>query len=251
MILDPSIYVGDTRKLIPLMPDGFANLTLIDPPYGKVVHYEWDKQIVDEFVARELVRTLAPNGSLYICCGEGERSDSYSYFKELFSSLLTFKDHITVSKERGIGNRKGWMYAREEIQWWVKNPKDFVWNVDAQYSTERRKRDGNGPVKPGQNGKERRSPFKRLTNVWTDISFMTADVVQRQKIHPTPKPVKLFERIIRSHTKPGDMVFDCYAGVMTTWEACRRLERKCCTIELDRNSVVQGLEFFGGYGIYN
>ena len=238
------IVVGDTLKLIDYLPFGFAHLIFIDPPYGEVVDADWDKWIITDSVAKQIVDRITSNGSMYICCGEGELSDSYSLAKKTFSKHLHFKDHITIGKERGNGNKKGWMYAREEMIWAVKDKSNFVWNEDAQYSTERRKRDGDGPVKPGQDGKERKSPYKRLTNVWTDISFMTPDVVQRQKFHLTPKPVKLIERVILAHTKPGDIVFDCFAGAMTTWEACRRTGRRFVGVELSMEHVVKGIEYF-------
>lgn len=242
------IVVGDSFKLIDYLPFSFASLIFIDPPYGRVVDIAWDKVRLEDFFTKtfsiKLTRRMNDAGSLYVCCGEGEKSDSYSHFKSIFGDRLHFKDHITISKERGIGNRKGWMYAREEMQWWVYDNDSFIWNEDAQYSTERRKRDGNGPIKPGQDGKERKSPYKRLTNVWADISFMTPDVVLRQKFHKTPKPVKLIERVILAHTKPGDIVFDCFAGAMTTWEACRRTGRRFVGIELSMDHVVKGIEYF-------
>lgn len=240
------VYVGDTRELIESLPSSFANLIFIDPPYMGVVDASWDNEtpVIDDFIVEQLARVLAPTGALYVCCGIGEKSNSYDYFKRLFNKHLVFKDHITLAKDRGIGNRRGLMYAREEMLFYVKDPKNFVWNTDAQYSKERRKRDGKGPMKLGQNGKPRLSEFKRLTNVWTDVSFMTTDVVQRQKYHPTPKPVKLVERVIALHTKRGDTVFDCYAGVMTTWEACRRTGRRSISIEINRDYVELGMAFF-------
>lgn len=51
--------------------------------------------------------------------------------------------------------------------------------------------------------------------------------------HPTEKPQKLLEALIRDFTKPGDVIVDPFAGSFAVAQACKRLGRKCIAIELD------------------
>jgi DNA modification methylase len=51
--------------------------------------------------------------------------------------------------------------------------------------------------------------------------------------HPSQKPVALFERPIRNHVYPGEIVFDPFLGSGTTLIAAERSQRRCFGIEID------------------
>ena len=52
-------------------------------------------------------------------------------------------------------------------------------------------------------------------------------------LHPTQKPVALFEYLIRTYTNEGDTVLDNCAGSFTTAIACMNTNRKYICIEKD------------------
>jgi site-specific DNA-methyltransferase (adenine-specific) len=54
---------------------------------------------------------------------------------------------------------------------------------------------------------------------------------QTNKVHPTQKPVALFEYLIKTYTNEGDLVLDNCAGSGTTGVACKNLNRHCILIE--------------------
>lgn len=54
------------------------------------------------------------------------------------------------------------------------------------------------------------------------------------KIHPTQKPVALFEYLIKTYTSEGDLVLDNCAGSGTTGVACRNLNRNFILIEKEQ-----------------
>jgi DNA modification methylase len=76
--------------------------------------------------------------------------------------------------------------------------------------------------------KRRRTKFNQSckSNVWEFPSG-------RSKVHPTEKPLKLFEYLIESSTDEGDLVLDPCVGSGTTNIACNNLNRSCIGIELD------------------
>lgn len=51
--------------------------------------------------------------------------------------------------------------------------------------------------------------------------------------HPTQKPVKLLEYLIKAYTNEGDCVLDCTAGSFSTMVACVNTNRRGIGIELD------------------
>ena len=56
---------------------------------------------------------------------------------------------------------------------------------------------------------------------------------QKNKVHPTQKPVELIEYLIKTYTDEGDTVLDFTMGSGTTGVACKNLNRDFIGIELD------------------
>jgi site-specific DNA-methyltransferase (adenine-specific) len=50
-------------------------------------------------------------------------------------------------------------------------------------------------------------------------------------VHPTQKPVELFEYLIKTYSNEGDTILDCCAGSGTTGEACKNTNREYTLIE--------------------
>lgn len=228
---------ADAVEYLKEMESESVDLIVIDPPYYGVVKDEWDNSwdTMDDYLAwsrewmQESLRVLKDTGSFYIWGGVGERSDSIIRQKLLLDELgFHFKDWITWSKTRGMGNRRGWLYTREECLWYVKDNDKFYWNTDNQYSDEK------SSFTEGFSGYSLKSENKRITNVWSDIPEYLGD---KGMLHYTPKPVTAIERIISTATDEGDVVLDFFGGSGTTGIASRNLNRKCILVEKDEASI--------------
>ena len=53
------------------------------------------------------------------------------------------------------------------------------------------------------------------------------------KIHPTQKPLQLFEWCLLNYSNENDLVLDCFSGSGTTAVACHNLKRRFICIERD------------------
>ena len=63
-------------------------------------------------------------------------------------------------------------------------------------------------------------------------------IKEREKsLHPTQKPVKLFEYLIKTYTNENDLVLDNCAGSGTTGVACINLKRRYILIEKEPEYV--------------
>jgi site-specific DNA-methyltransferase (adenine-specific) len=222
---------GTWQEELPKIDNNSVDLIIIDPPYI-VTKERWDKdEVVNYDLSKELFRIAKNTCSLYVWCGIGEKSQSLIRWFPIFKSDWYFKDLITWKKQRGIGMRKGWLYTREELMWFVKDKKNFIWNVENQYNQQcTKKRDKYGQ-KVGQNGKLPVSIYKRWTNIWEDITEMGKESMLLDTPHFTPKPITYIKRIILAHTKQNDLVLDCFLGSGTTMKACNELHRNCIGIE--------------------
>ena len=58
-----------------------------------------------------------------------------------------------------------------------------------------------------------------------------------QGLHPTQKPVALFEYLIKTYTHEGDLVLDNCAGSGTTGVACKNLNRNFILIEKEQEYI--------------
>ena len=65
------------------------------------------------------------------------------------------------------------------------------------------------------------------------FSFNTA--IKKNRLHPTQKPLNLIRKLLMIHTKPNDIVLDCFAGSGTTAEACLMEKRQFIMIEKEPN----------------
>lgn len=61
--------------------------------------------------------------------------------------------------------------------------------------------------------------------------FLTSDNV---KIHPTQKPIKLYEWLLENYTKEGDLILDTHLGSGSIAIACHYMKRKLIGYEIDK-----------------
>ncbi len=66
---------------------------------------------------------------------------------------------------------------------------------------------------------------RQFGDVWTDINMLNP-VAKERAGYPTQKPLKLYERIIKASSSPGDIVCDPFAGCATTLVAAEQLDRQ-------------------------
>lgn len=79
------------------------------------------------------------------------------------------------------------------------------------------------------------------THVWysdrKQTTVLRFDKPQRADLHPTMKPIPLFDYQIKNSTKSGDLVLDLFGGSGTSIMACEQDNRTCYTMEYDPKYV--------------
>lgn len=60
--------------------------------------------------------------------------------------------------------------------------------------------------------------------------------------HPTIKPLKIFETLIKNSTHENDLVLDCFSGSGTTAIACHNLNRRFICVEKDKEYWKKSVE---------
>ena len=74
--------------------------------------------------------------------------------------------------------------------------------------------------------------IQRFTGYPTNILKFKRD---REKYHPTQKPVELLEYLIETYTKENELVLDNCMGSGSTGVACKNTNRNFIGFEIDKN----------------
>ena len=209
---------GDCLELLSTIPDNSIDLIAIDPPY-EIGYAEWDTGMRWDILTKHFHRILKSTGNLVIFQGWSNVSET----KVAVSERFELKNWIAWDRIKGRGAKTNFASTREDILWFIKQPKGYTFNK--VWSNTPKKTKGMGE----KNGQKNRA----LTNVWYDISPIVPWSKERTG-HPTQKPLQLMERIVTIWSNPGDVVLDCFMGSGTTGEAAIRLERQFIGIEKEK-----------------
>lgn len=71
-----------------------------------------------------------------------------------------------------------------------------------------------------------------ITDVWNDIDFY-----KEKRYHPTQKPLKLIERLVKVSSNIGDKVLDPFGGSGSTMIACNNTNRQSTIVELNETYI--------------
>ncbi len=60
-------------------------------------------------------------------------------------------------------------------------------------------------------------------------------VVECERIHPTQKPIALYEWLLKNYASEGDLILDTHLGSGSIAIACHRMNRKLVAYEIDKD----------------
>ena len=230
---------SDLMEVLPRLPDTFADLIIIDPPYNlsrnfNGLHFNArSEEAYDEYLAGwfpQVCKKLKPSGSLYIC-GDWKCTSS---LQRAVQKELTILNRITWQREKGRGAKSNWKNGMEDIWFAVKNPDDYYFNLEAVKIRRRviapYKQDG----KPKDWEKTEKGNFRDTcpSNFWDDISVPFWSMPENTD-HPTQKPEKLYAKLILASSRPGDVIFDPFLGSGTASVVAKKLGRRYVGVELN------------------
>jgi site-specific DNA-methyltransferase (adenine-specific) len=251
------IVLGDNIKILPTIANGAARLIYIDPPFntGKKQERVSIRTVEDtqgdrvgfggkryktttagksgyadsfgdgflEFLQprlREAHRILAADGSLFFHIDYRE----VHYCKILLDQIFgreSFMNEIIWAYDFGARSKSRWPPKHDNILWYAKNPRDYVFNYEQM--------DRIPYMAPALAGAKKAARGKTPTDVWWHTIVPTNG---REKTgYATQKPLGLLERIVKIHSHAGDTLMDFFAGSGTFGEAAANNNRHCILID--------------------
>lgn len=212
MIEVNKIYNDDCMKIMKNMEDLSVNLTIADIPFGEVTKqgkdrakYKGQLRKIDKgnadivtFNTIDFLKEISriTSGSIYIFCGIEQVSEIFTFFKE--DMKKDFMARFCVWKKTNPSPANG-------QHMWLSGTECIIF------------------------AKRRKTVFNQhcKSNVF---EFPT----ERERIHPTQKPLELIKYLIRSSSNEGDIVFDPVCGSGTSCVGAIETNRQYIGIELNK-----------------
>ncbi len=256
------IYQGDNLPILRTLPAESVDLIYIDPPFntgrrqarprlrteraadGDRTGFGGQRyrttrlgeqsygDAFDDYLAfleprlREAHRLLTANGSLYFHIDYRE----VHYCKVLLDQIFgreCFLNEIIWAYDYGARTKKKWPPKHDNILVYVKDPDDYVFNLDAI--------DRIPYMAPGLVGPEKAARGKTPTDTWWHT--IVSPTGKEKTGYPTQKPLGILRRIIAASSPPGGTVLDFFAGSGTTGVAAHELGRRFILIDSNPEAV--------------
>lgn len=226
----------DCYQEILKIPEKAIDLILTDPCFGTTKH-EWDKSMNWEFLFDQFKRLCKPNSAIVLFSQEPFTSSLINNFEKQYK-------HFWIWNKKQSANFAVAKYmpltVTETIV--VFSPNGERVTYYPQMVTGKKRKRGS------KNAKTNGSGFGNIKQVYyeSDQYYPTnlldfKGVARKDSLHPSQKPVELLEYLIKTYSKPKDIVFDFTAGSFSTAIAAINTGRKFIGFELNKNYYDIGL----------
>lgn len=238
-----SIHLDDCTRFLSVRSEDARrfDLTFLDPPFNQGKDYRrHDDSMTDSDywdwmreVCRLTLHQSSPGAAMYFMQREKNTEQVLTVLRDSgwhFQNLIIWK-----KKTSAVPSTVRFGKAYQIIAYATKVPRARVFN-----------RLRINPPLP--NGYSPRENGMFVTDIWDDIRELTSgyyagDEALRnpdgERAHKQQSPIALLLRIVLSSTKPGDCVFDPFAGTGTTLSVASQLGRQAIGVEKDPVNFVQ------------
>src|ERR1019366_7147217 len=229
-----NIYLGDCLEIMLTLADESIDMILCDLPYG-TTSCKWDSLISFDKLWTQYNRIIKQNGAIVLTASQPFTSSL------VMSNIKMFRHEWVWIKNTSTGMMlagKAPMKRHESVLVFSKkktifNPQMVLGSLTSQNHS-----------KKNYTYKNKSSKLYDIDGgvpfIWNEYvnphSVLPCDSVgnrDKQKTHPTQKPVALFEYMIKTYTDEGMVVLDNCIGSGTTAIACINTKRNFIGIEKD------------------
>jgi len=221
---------GDCLELMKQLEDGSIDMVLADLPYG-TTRNKWDTIIPLEPLWEEYWRVLKSTGIVCLTASQPFTStlimSQVKYFKHEWIWIKnrgsnfanTVREPMKEHEQVLVFSKGKWTYNKQMQE------RTGAGAARAKYSVEHKTQTKNYNKFSGR--KHHTISKLRVPSSWQKFNIDTS------RLHPTIKPLPLFEYMIKTYTDEGDTVLDNTMGSATTAIACINLNRNFVGMEIE------------------
>lgn len=215
------LMLGDCLERMGELPDASVDMILCDLPYGTTQN-KWDAVIPFKPLWEQYWRVARPGAAVVLTAAQPFTSAL------VMSQVDRFRyDWIWEKEPSGNLNAKRMPMAAHESVLVFGNP---TYRPQGLRPTLRKRGASDNSRTENYGAQAARAYEQTVTGYPSTLLSVAKD---REKIHPTQKPVALFEYLIRTYTDEGMTVLDNCSGSGTTAIAAERTGRNWICIERD------------------
>ena len=223
------IYNEDCLVGMNDIPDKSIDMILCDLPYGTTKN-KWDSIIDLDELWNHYNRIIKDNGAIVLT--------AQTPFDKVLgvSNLKMLKYEWIWEKTSATGHlnaKKMPMKAHENILVFYKKPPTYnpqkTTGHERKVSTAKHKRNSKNSSNYGESSATTYDSTERYPR---SVQLFSTDK-QKSSLHPTQKPVALFEYLIKTYSNEGESVLDNCMGSGTTAVACMNTNRNYIGFELE------------------
>lgn len=226
---DCAVHCGDCLTIMKEIPSNIVDMVLSDLPY-EATRNSWDVGINLDVLWRELRRVCKPNAVVAL------HSGGLYTAKLMMSNVNDWRYNLIWQKTTPTGflnaNRMP-LRAHEDICiFYRKTP--VTYNPQKTYGHKRKVSSAHhkrGSKKSTDYGDYGLSSYCSTERFPTSVITIPTDK-QKEAYHPTQKPVKLEEWLIKTYTNQNGLVLDVCMGSGSTGVACMNTGRRFVGIEI-------------------
>ena len=230
------LWRGDCLDLMKDVPDRSVDMILCDLPYGTSA-CKWDSVIPFDKLWLEYDRVVKDSGAIVL------------FGSEPFSSLLRLSNPKLYKYDWKWEKPSGANFlnfkfqpakVHEDIMVFGKMAVSYSKNGNMTYFPQMESGEPytqkSGKQKNERNNSTVRSPIKQAVTENDGFRYPRSVIkfkLDKEKLHPTQKPVSLLEYLIKTYTNEGGIVLDNCMGSGSTGVACMNTGRKFIGMELN------------------
>lgn len=227
---------GDCLEVMTRIPDKTVDMILCDLPYGTTQN-KWDSVIDLELLWEQYKRIIKDNGAIALTSAEPFTSQLIQ------SNIKMFKYKWTWDKANPTGflnAKRQPLRVTEDILVFYK--KQCTYNPQMEVRGKPRKK--GGYIKP--DGSDNYGSYEdsvSYNNEYYPTNLLSiSNANRKEKVHPTQKPVELFEYLIKTYSDESEVILDNCIGSGTTAIAAINMNRQFIGIERESAYVATANE---------
>ena len=233
------IHEGDCLTVMKEIPDKSVDMILCDLPYGTTA-CKWDTIIPFEPLWEQYERIIKDNGAIVLTAGQPFTTSLIASNIENFCYTWVwdkkFAANFVQAKRQPLKDHEDVVVFSKSGKMPQYFPQMVLRDKPIKLGGNNHKRNKAIPISETEHSKDFGKRGKTYThkNPTTQITF---NVRENRGLHPTQKPVSLFEYLIKTYTNKGETVLDNCIGSGTTAVAALNTGRNFIGIEQDADYV--------------
>ena len=222
------IYNEDCLEGMKRIPDKSVDMILCDLPYGTTV-CKWDTIIPFEPLWEQYERVIKDGGAIILTASQPFTtkliSSNFDWFKYELIWNKVLPTGFAIAKIQPMKQHENVLvFGKGKVTY---NPQMTPRERPRTYNRTHKNYEGS------ENLQKHDGKARTLTHYYPRSLLEFSNANNKSKVHPTQKPVPLFEYLIRTYTNENETILDNCMGSGTTAIACLNTNRNYIGFELD------------------